>query len=88
MSKNAFVIDLKGKTVVPGFNDAHLHPSPKYPFESVHSSLDLSPAFVKNTDELISLLKKKAAITPVGLPVRGFGYQDTKLGGHPTRHIS
>lgn len=81
------VIDLKGKTVVPGFNDAHLHPSPKYPFESVHTSLDLGPAVVKNNQELIALLKKKAAITPEGLPIRGFSYQDTKLGGHPTRHI-
>ena len=22
-----------------------------------------------------------------GLPIKGFGYQDTKLGGHPTREI-
>jgi len=83
--KNASVVDLKGKTVVPGFNDAHLHPSPKYPFESIHSSIDLGPAYVKNTMELVDLLKRKATITPEGLPVRGFGYQDTKLGGHPTR---
>jgi predicted amidohydrolase YtcJ len=81
------VIDLKGKTVVPGFNDAHLHPSPKYPFESVHASIDVSPTVVKNNQELIELLKKKAAITPEGLPIRGFGYQDTKLGGHPTKYI-
>jgi predicted amidohydrolase YtcJ len=25
------VIDLKGKTVTPGFNDAHLHPGPRFP---------------------------------------------------------
>jgi predicted amidohydrolase YtcJ len=87
VNKNAAVIDLKGKTVVPGFNDAHLHPSPKYPFESVHSSIELGPAQVKNMDELVDLLKKKAAITPEGIPIRGFGYQDTKLGGHPTKQI-
>ncbi len=79
------VIDLKGKTVVPGFNDAHLHPMPIYPFESVHTNIDLSPSSVKNMDELIALLKKKANVTPKGLPIHGFGYQDTKLGGHPTR---
>src|SRR5579859_2107570 len=87
MEKNAVIIDVKGKTVVPGFNDAHLHPSPRYPFESVHAMLDLGPALVKNQNELVNLLKRKAAITPAGLPVRGFGYQDTKLGGHPTRHV-
>jgi predicted amidohydrolase YtcJ len=38
-------------------------------------------------DELVLLLKKKAAVTPEGLPVKGFGYQDTKLGGHPTFEI-
>jgi predicted amidohydrolase YtcJ len=80
-------INLEGKTVVPGFNDAHLHPSPVYPFESPHFVVDVSPANVKNVDELVAVLKKKADITPAGLPVRGLGYQDTKLGGHPTRQI-
>jgi predicted amidohydrolase YtcJ len=79
------VVDLKGSTVVPGFNDAHLHPMPVYPFESVHCNIDLSPAMVKSMDELISLLTKKASVTPKGILIQGFGYQDTKLGGHPTR---
>jgi len=79
------IIDVGGKTIVPGFNDAHLHPMPIYPFESVHTNIDLSPSSVKNMDELIALLKKKARVTPKGLPIHGFGYQDTKLGGHPTR---
>lgn len=87
IGKETKSIDLKGKTVVPGFNDAHLHPNPIYPFESPHSTLDLGPDHVKNMDELVALLKKKADVTPEGLPVRGFGYQDTKLGGHPTREV-
>ncbi len=78
---------MQGKTVVPGFNDAHLHPSPVYPFESLNATIDLGPDKVKNVDELVALLKKKADLTPPGLPIRGFGYQDTKLGGHPTRQI-
>ncbi len=78
-------IDLKGRTLVPGFNDAHLHPSPIYPFESLHANLDLTPMSVKTMDELVALLKRKAAITPKGILIQGFGYQDTKLGGHPTR---
>lgn len=79
------IIDLKGKTIVPGFNDAHLHPMPIYSFESVHANIDLSPSSVKSMSELIALLKKKATITPNGLLIQGFAYQDTKLGGHPTR---
>ena len=30
---NTQVIDLKGKTVLPGFNDVHQHPAPLYTFE-------------------------------------------------------
>lgn len=81
------VINLEGKTVVPGFNDAHLHPSPVYPFESQNTTIDVGPDQVKSMDELVLLLKKKAGITPPGIPIRAFGYQDTKLGGHPTRQI-
>ena len=79
------VVNLLGKTVVPGFNDAHLHPSPVYSFTSPNATLNLGPDSVRTMDELIALLKRKADLTPDGLPVLGFGYQDTKLGGHPTR---
>ncbi|MEI7583403.1 amidohydrolase [Runella sp.] len=85
--KNTKIIDLQGKTIVPGFNDAHLHPRPVYPFESPNYVVDLGPASVKNKEELVALLKKKAAITPEGTTIRGLGYQDTKLGGHPTRQL-
>lgn len=78
-------IDLKGKTVVPGFNDAHLHPRPVFPFVSVHAVVNVGPDSVQTIDELVALLQKKARLTPAGLPVQGFGYQDTKLGRHPTR---
>ena len=85
VGKQTQVIDLNGRTVVPGFNDAHLHPSPVYSFTSPNANLNLGPDSVQTMAELIALLKRKADITPEGLPVQGFGYQDTKLGGHPTR---
>jgi predicted amidohydrolase YtcJ len=86
-SEKTQIVDLHGKTVVPGFNDAHLHPLPVYPFESLHNQIPLGPSDVKNIDELVTILKKKADITPPGFPIRGYAYEDTKLGGHPTRQI-
>jgi hypothetical protein len=32
------IIDMKGKTITPGFNDVHLHPSPEFPDESPYST--------------------------------------------------
>ena len=37
---NTTVLDLKGKTVVPGFVDAHSHPGPVYPEDSRWASVD------------------------------------------------
>ena len=79
------VLDLKGKTIVPGFNDAHLHPRPLYPESAPWASVDASPASVKTIDDLIAALRRKAAVTPRGQWINGSRYQETKLGRHPTR---
>lgn len=79
------VIDARGKTVTPGFYDAHLHPAPVYPYESAHFKVDLSPQRVQTIDDVITALKEKARITPKWVWVRGSQYQDTKLGRHLTR---
>ncbi len=77
------VVDLKGKTVTPGFIDAHCHPSPAYAQDKLWASVDL---FNKKTiDDLVEALKKKAAKTPKGQTVVGSRYRDTLLGRHPTR---
>lgn len=72
------VIDLGGQTVVPGFNDAHLH--------AVGESL-LGDVLVGNPFEvefptiesIIARLKERAAQTPPGRLVRGEFYDDTKI---------
>jgi predicted amidohydrolase YtcJ len=79
------VMDVEGKTVAPGFIDAHLHAGPVYPVSSRLGKVDLSPAGVKSIAELISALREKAKATPKGQWVFGSRYQDTKLGRHPTR---
>ena len=83
ITKNTKVIDAQGKTVTPGFIDAHTHPRALYPFENRMHIVDLF--YVTSIQDLIQILKAKTAITPPGGWVRGSGYQDTKLGRHPTR---
>jgi len=80
---NTKMIDLAGRTVIPGFNDVHQHPAPIYPFEAVYATVELDT--VSSMKNLIALLKRKAAITPKGMLIRGVGYNETKLGGQPIR---
>src|SRR5580658_3952226 len=80
------IVDLKGMTVTPGFNDVHLHPVGVYEEDSPYYVPWLGPEKVHNMDELIAALKAKAARTPPGQLVSGTRYQDTKLGRHPTRY--
>jgi predicted amidohydrolase YtcJ len=79
------VLDLGGKTVVPGFIDAHAHPRPIYDEDSPWYNVEAGPDKVKTMDDLIAAIRRKAAKTPKGMLITGSGYQETKLGRHPTR---
>ncbi|HET6255463.1 MAG TPA: amidohydrolase [Puia sp.] len=79
------VIDLHGATVVPGFNDVHQHPFPIYSWDKPYASLELDT--VNSMSGLIDLLKRKAAITPKGMLIRGTAYNEVKLGHQPTREF-
>jgi predicted amidohydrolase YtcJ len=85
VGKDTTVIDAEGKTVTPGFIDAHLHPMPAYPFFPMMHIVDLGPDKAGTMDEAIALLAEKAKDTPKGTLIMGAKYQDTKLGRHPTR---
>jgi hypothetical protein len=80
------VIDLKGRTVTPGFDDAHLHPQAIFDENSPYYRVWLGSDKVKTIDELVAVLKRKAAITPPGAMISGYGYNDVTLGRHPNRH--
>jgi predicted amidohydrolase YtcJ len=80
------VIDLKGMTVVPGFNDAHLHPQMIFEEGSPYYRPWLGAEKVQTIDQLVAALRKQAAIAPPGTMVSGYGYDDVKLGRHPNRH--
>lgn len=79
-------VRLDGRTVVPGFIDAHLHILPLYHAGSPHEVPDLGPAEVTDMEALIRRMQERARLAPPGEWVIGRSYQDTKLGRHPTRH--
>ncbi len=60
------VIDAAGRTVTPGFIDAHMHPSPTYPPDSRLARVDLRPSAVSTMEALIESLRAKAEKTPEG----------------------
>jgi len=77
-------IDARGKTVTPGFIDAHMHPQGIFP-DLEHQMFCVDLFDVPTMGGLIAALKAKAEITPHGQWIQGRGYQDSKLGSHPTR---
>lgn len=76
--------DCHGKTVVPGFIDAHCH---IFSFLRKLISVDLSPEAVKNIDDIKLAIKKRVEATPVGEWINATGYSDFYLTEkrHPTR---
>jgi len=57
------VIDCQGRTVVPGFNDAHCH---IFSFIRTMLSVDLSPSSVSSIDDIKAAIKRQAGNTPPG----------------------
>jgi hypothetical protein len=72
------IIDCAGKTVVPGFNDVHLHL-----FSLVRKllSIDVSPASVRSIADIKEAIRKKAARTPPGTWISGADYNEFYLEG-------
>ena len=66
-------VDLGGKRVTPGFNDAHSHPC-----DSGVALLTQVPLEMDSIEAINSALHSKAAVTPPGKWVIGFLYDDTK----------
>lgn len=81
---NTKVIDCEGKTVVPGFNDAHCH---IFSFLRKLMSVDLSETSVRSIDDIKAAIKRKADNTPEGEWISGTDYNDFYLAEkrHPNR---
>jgi len=83
-TQNTKLIDCGGKTLVPGFNDAHCHI-----FSLVRKllSLNLSPPAIKSISDIKAAIKRKADTTPSGQWIIGTDYNDFYLAEkrHPNR---
>lgn len=81
------IIDLNGRTLLPGFIDAHGH-FPASGLDTVAADLNSPPlGVITDIDSLLAALRQRAAQVPEGQWVTGFGYDDTLLaeGRHPSR---
>ena len=84
------IVDLRGKTMLPGFVDGHGH----FPGQGtsdlykVNLNSPLLDGTVDTMDKLIEELRKKAETLPAGSPIIGWNYDDTQLAEqrHPTRY--
>ncbi|MBM7809033.1 putative amidohydrolase YtcJ [Geodermatophilus bullaregiensis] len=76
------VVDLRGAPVVPGFHDAHHHLSMR---GQRLRQVDLTSPGVAGLDELYARVAERAASLEAGAWVLGHGYDQNKIGGHPTR---
>lgn len=77
------VLDLKGRTVVPGFTDSHLH------FMSYGLGLlQIDLAAVASLDEALARVGQRAQATPAGQWLLGRGWDHSLWAGgaFPTRH--
>lgn len=81
------VVDLKGRTLLPGFIDAHGH-FPGSGMKVVATDLNSPPIGTFTTmAQVMAAMKEHVANTEAGEWVNGFGYDDTLLAEkrHPTR---
>ena len=84
VTSSSVVIDCHGRTLIPGFNDAHCHlPG----LARQMQDLDCSPDRATSIPVLQDLIKKWIAVPATGNWVRGHGYDDLQMveGRHPTR---
>ncbi|MBW2368640.1 MAG: amidohydrolase [Deltaproteobacteria bacterium] len=81
------VLDLRGKPVLPGINDAHMHAT-EFGAMRPPLALDLTYETIKSIPEMIEALRKKVAEVKPGEWIRGFGWSPGTTEGdqnNPTR---
>lgn len=83
-SAHTDVIDLNGRTLIPGFIDAHCHATT---YGVAQQQLPCSPRDVSSIDDLLKSISRRASITPSGEWILGRGYNHLSMREkrHPTR---
>jgi len=66
------ILDLKGKTMLPGINDAHIH-AQWFGTKMPPLALDVSPRKVKSIREIVQLVGERAKTLNPGEWIRGSG---------------
>ncbi len=72
------VLDLKGKPVLPGINECHMHTA-FFGATRPPLSLDLTYPAITSIPDMVAALDKKVAETPAGEWIRGFGWDQGSL---------
>jgi hypothetical protein len=82
IGKETRIIDLKGRTVLPGLIDSHMHPGSYGVFwvRGVDCGTD-----VGSTGELLRRIWGKAETTPEGRWILGYNLDDVRMGRYPSR---
>jgi predicted amidohydrolase YtcJ len=78
------IIDCQGRTVVPGFNDAHCH---IFSFLRKLRSLDLGPSSVSSIADIKAAIRRQTQVLPPGNWISGSDYNEFYLAEkrHPNR---
>jgi predicted amidohydrolase YtcJ len=84
LSENTKVIDLQGKTMIPGFIDTHNH---ILRYSIFKDQVDCGPAKNKSIQDILDAVKQAADAVDDDVWIEGYGYDDTLLqeNRHPTR---
>ena len=79
------LINCEGRTVVPGFNDAHIH---VLSYASKLLGIDCSPSAVSSISDIQREISRHAKRVPPGTWLKAHGYNEFYLAErrHPTRH--
>src|SRR5690625_1097882 len=78
-------IDLKGRSLLPGFIDSHLHFTT---YGADKFGVSCKASHIKSLGDILVAIKEKCKSTPEGQWVRAWGFNETKINEkiYPTRY--
>lgn len=80
-SSRSRIIDLQGRTALPGLIDVHTH-AMEWAEGIVRNQLDVGYPKVHSVSDIVAMVRELAAKTPKGHWIRGAGWDDAKLTEH------